>query len=73
MPFTGLGKVLLLIGIVFLLLGLLLLLSDRIPLLGRLPGDIVIRGKRFVFYFPIVTTLLVSAIVSLVLWLLSRR
>jgi hypothetical protein len=41
--------------------------------LGRLPGDIEIRGKNGVFYFPIVTCLIVSAILSLVMWLIGRR
>jgi hypothetical protein len=40
---------------------------------GRLPGDIVIRGKHSVFYFPLVTCLLISAVLSLVLWLVNRR
>jgi Protein of unknown function (DUF2905) len=41
--------------------------------LGRLPGDIVVRGKHSVFYFPVVTSLLLSAVFSLILWLFNRR
>jgi hypothetical protein len=41
--------------------------------LGRLPGDIIIRGKHSVFYFPLATCLLISVILSLVLWLMNRR
>ena len=49
-------------------------LGDRLPIKpGRLPGDIVVRGKNGVFYFPIVTCLVVSAILSLVMWLIGRR
>ena len=49
-------------------------LGDRLPIkLGRLPGDIVVRGKNGVFYFPVVTCLLVSAVLSLAMWLIGRR
>lgn len=54
--------------------GILMTLGDRLPLrLGRLPGDIVVRGKNSAFYFPIVTCLIVSVILSLVMWLIGRR
>ena len=62
------------IGIALVILGLLLALGERLPIrLGRLPGDIVIRGKNTTFYFPLVTSLLISALLSLVMWLISRR
>ncbi len=70
---TELGRVLLVAGGILVLLGLVALLAGRVPFIGRLPGDIVFRGRRFVFYFPLTTMLLVSAIVSFVLWLLTRR
>ncbi len=54
--------------------GVLITFGERLPVkLGRLPGDIVIRGKNSVFYFPIVTCLLLSAILTLVMWLFRRR
>jgi hypothetical protein len=50
-----------------------LFLAGRFHLpLGRLPGDIVVRGKHTVFYFPLATSLVVSIILSLILWLLNR-
>ena len=59
---------------VLVALGLLLTLGEKLPIrLGRLPGDIVIRGKNTTFYFPLVTSLLVSALLSLVMWLIGRR
>ncbi|MCU1334491.1 MAG: hypothetical protein JWO19_72 [Bryobacterales bacterium] len=62
------------IGLVLVAVGLLMTLGDRLPLkLGRLPGDIVVRGKNSVFYFPIVTCLIVSAVLSLVMWVIGRR
>ena len=68
------GRAFIAIGIALVILGLLLTLGERLPVrLGRLPGDIVIRGKNSTFYFPLVTSLLVSALLSLVMWLIGRR
>ena len=68
------GRAFIAIGIALVILGLLPALGDRLPIrLGRLPGDIVIRGKNTTFYFPLVTSLLVSALLSLVMWLIGRR
>jgi hypothetical protein len=68
------GRALIIGGLVLVALGVLIVLGDRLPIkLGRLPGDIVIRGKNGAFYFPIVTSLLLSAILSLAMWLFHRR
>ena len=68
-----LGRTLISLGAILIVIGLLLTFGDRLPLrLGRLPGDIYVRGKHTSFYFPLVTCLLLSAVISLVLWL-SRR
>ena len=68
------GRMLITIGVVLLAVGLLVTLGERLPLrIGKLPGDIVVRGKNSVFYFPLVTCLLLSVVLSLVLWLFSRR
>ncbi len=70
----GLGRTLIGLGVLLVVVGLLLTLGERLPLrLGRLPGDIVIRGKNSVFYFPLVTCLIVSVALSLVMWLFGRR
>ena len=70
---TDLGKLLLVVGGVIFLLGAVLLLAGKLNLpLGRLPGDIVYRGKNSVFYFPIVTCIVISVVLSLVLWLFGR-
>ena len=68
-----LGKVIIIFGIVLIGLGLVLTFFNKIPFLGKLPGDIYIQKKNFTFYFPLATSLLVSVILSLVLWLWSRR
>jgi len=68
------GRAFIAIGIALVILGLLLTFGEKLPIrLGRLPGDIVIRGKNTTFYFPLVTSLLVSALLSLVMWIISRR
>jgi hypothetical protein len=68
------GRTLIVIGLFVLALGLVVSLGEKLPIrLGRLPGDIVIRGKNTVFYFPIVTSLLISVVLSVVLWLFGRR
>jgi hypothetical protein len=68
-----LGKLLLVLGGVIFLIGAVLLLAGRFNLpLGRLPGDIIYRGKNSVFYFPIVTCILISVVLSLILWLFGR-
>jgi hypothetical protein len=70
----GLGRILIIVGIVFIAFGLLVTLGDRLPFrIGRLPGDVVIRGRNSVFYFPLMTSLLLSLLLSLVLWIISRR
>lgn len=69
-----LGKLLLTFGVVLAALGLLLTLGPNLPgRLGRLPGDIIIRRENFTFYFPLVTCLLLSVILSLLFWLLGRK
>ena len=68
------GRTLIVAGALLIVLGLLFLTGDRLPIrFGRLPGDIVVRGRNGVFYFPIVTCILLSVILSLVLWLIRRR
>jgi hypothetical protein len=70
----SLGRMLIVFGLLMAALGVFISLGDRLPIrLGRLPGDIIIRGKNSAFYFPLVTCLLISAVLSLVLWLINRR
>lgn len=68
------GRTLIVAGAILIVAGLLISFGGRLPFrLGRLPGDIVILGKNSVFYFPLVTCLLLSLVLSFVLWLLRRR
>ncbi|MGZ4812009.1 MAG: DUF2905 domain-containing protein [Terriglobales bacterium] len=68
-----LGKILIFLGILLAVFGVVLVLGGRLHLpIGRLPGDIVYRGKNTTFYFPIVTSIVISIVLSLVLYLISR-
>ncbi len=69
---SELGKMLVLFGIILAAIGGLLLLAPKIPWLGKLPGDIVYRGERFTFYFPLATSIVLSVVLSLVLYLLRK-
>ena len=67
------GKSLVVVGAVLVMLGAMLLLGERLPFrIGRLPCDIEIRGKGGAFYFPLMTCLIISAILSLISWVLGR-
>ncbi|WP_028979935.1 DUF2905 domain-containing protein [Sporocytophaga myxococcoides] len=70
--FQGLGKGLIIGGIIFVVIGLILLFSDKIPLLGKLPGDIAIKGKNWSFYFPLATSILLSILISLILFVIRK-
>ena len=66
------GKLLIIVGIISIIAGLLITYADKVPFLGKLPGDIVIEKENFKFYFPITTSILVSIIISLLLLLINR-
>ena len=67
----ALGRLLLLAGLALAALGLLLIAGGRVGL-GRLPGDLVVRGRHVTLFVPLATSLLLSALLTLVLWLLRR-
>lgn len=71
--FDSLGKLLILFGVVLALVGGLLLLVGKIPWLGRLPGDIVIRRENWSFYFPLTTSIVISVLLTLLFSLFGRR
>ncbi|MBI2538768.1 MAG: DUF2905 domain-containing protein [Deltaproteobacteria bacterium] len=69
---TSFGKVLIFLGILLVVLGAVLSAGIKIPWLGQLPGDIYIRRENFSFYFPLTSCLLLSLIITLVLYLFRR-
>lgn len=70
--FEGLGRILIIVGIIIVVLGLLLAFGGRIPFLGKLPGDILIKKDGISFYFPIVTLLLLSIVLTLIINFIMR-
>ena len=67
------GRLLLVFGVLIALAGVVLLLVGRVGWLGRLPGDIHIERGNWTFYFPLATSLLLSAVLTLILWIVGRR
>ncbi|SHK13569.1 DUF2905 domain-containing protein [Thermocrinis minervae] len=70
---SEMGKLLILFGSLLILVGLLLTLSEKIPFIGKLPGDIVIKKDGLTVYIPIATSILLSLLLTLLLNLLFRR
>jgi DUF2905 family protein len=67
------GKLLVLLGMVLVVAGIVVMLLERMNLpLGRLPGDFLYRGKNTTFYFPLATSVVVSVVLSILLYLVSR-
>lgn len=69
---SGLGRSLILMGVVLVVVGLLISFAPRLPWLGKLPGDIIIKKENFSFYFPLATCILVSLLLSFIIWLFRR-
>jgi hypothetical protein len=68
----GLGKTLIYLGLMLAILGVVISLAGKLPWLGHLPGDIYIQRERFSFYFPLATCILISVIITLVLYFFRR-
>jgi hypothetical protein len=68
----GIGKVLILIGIILVLLGTIIIFANKIPFIGKLPGDFSWRGKNWSFYFPLGTSILLSVLISLIIYLIQK-
>jgi hypothetical protein len=66
------GKILIFVGIIIILVGLILFAGGKFLQLGRLPGDIIIRKEDFTFYFPLATSILISIVLSIIFYLISR-
>lgn len=70
---NGLGRPLVIVGLILVIVGLLISISPKLPTwLGRLPGDIHIKRDNFSFHFPLMTCILISAVLSFIMWLLRR-
>ena len=68
-----LGKLLIVLGVIIVLAGVVLVAVGRVPWLGRLPGDINVERDNWSFHFPLATSLLLSAVLTLIFYLIGRR
>ena len=73
MAMSELGRVLVVLGITIVLVGAVLMVVGRVPWVGRLPGDIHVQRGNWTFYFPLATSLVLSVLLTLILWLFGRR
>lgn len=71
--FGSFGKLLIMMGGLLVLIGLLMLLAGKVPWIGRLPGDIYVRRGNFTFYFPVVTSIIVSVLLTIIFSIFARR
>lgn len=62
----GIGKTFIIFGVVLVIVGLAFMFGDKIPYIGKLPGDIYIKKERFSFYFPITTSIIISIILTII-------
>ncbi len=67
------GKLFIFIGLLLVVIGFVFIIGNKIPFIGKLPGDIAIERRNFNFYFPITTCIIVSIILSLIFWLLGKK
>ncbi len=67
-----LGKILIVAGIVLFLVGVLFYWGEKLPWLGKLPGDVIIKKKNFTIYFPVASCLLISLLLTLVFFVLNK-
>ncbi|WP_096892617.1 DUF2905 domain-containing protein [Candidatus Scalindua japonica] len=70
---TECGKILIIIGLLLAILGCIFLFGNKIPFIGKLPGDIAVEKKNFSFYFPVTTCIINSIVLSLILWIFSKK
>ncbi len=71
-PLAGIGKLLILMGIILIVFGGILVFLPKIPWLGKLPGDLFFKGEKISFYFPLTTSILISLLLTLLLALFRR-
>ena len=67
------GKILISIGLLLAILGVIFTFGNKLPFVGRLPGDIAVERKNYSFYFPVATCIIISVVMSFILWLFSKK
>ena len=73
MDISPVARAVVFIGLIVTAVGIVLLFADKIPWLGKLPGDIYIQRKNFSFYFPVTTCIIISILLSLIFYFISKR
>ncbi|MCB0298738.1 MAG: DUF2905 domain-containing protein [Calditrichaeota bacterium] len=68
----SLGKALLVAGAVLMVIGVLLMWGNRIPFIGKLPGDIIFQRKNFTFYFPLTSLIILNLLILIVVWIIRK-
>jgi hypothetical protein len=67
------GKILICIGLLLAILGFVFIFGNKIPFIGRLPGDIAVERRNYSFYFPVTTCIIISVVISFILWLFNKK
>ncbi len=67
------GKLFIFIGLLLVVIGIVFIVGNKIPFIGKLPGDIAVERKNFNFYFPLTTCIIISIILSLIFWVLGKK
>ncbi len=67
------GKIIIFFGLLLIVIGFVFMLGSKLPFIGKLPGDIAIERQNYSFYFPVTTCIIISIILSFILWLFSKR
>ena len=67
------GKIIIFIGLLLVVIGFVWMVGNKLPFIGKLPGDIAIERKNYSFYFPVTTCIIISIILSFVLWFFNKR
>ena len=66
------AKIIIILGVVFIVVGSVLLVAEKIPFLGKLPGDIIIKKENVTLYFPLTTSIIISILISFILYLIGK-
>ena len=67
------GKIIIFIGLLLVIIGFVFMLGSKLPFIGKLPGDIAFEKKNYSFYFPVTTCIIISIILSFILWFFNKR
>jgi hypothetical protein len=67
------GKILIFIGLLLAILGFVFIFGNKVPFIDRLPGDIAVERRNYSFYFPVTTCIIISVVISFILWFFNKK